>query len=300
MSKVGLRGIAYRELFGQSMGANYAQAFAIMLDTVQNTRAHTSSLVKVGLSPHAVYTSNIEVLQLCADTCAELDMPVALHLAETRAEAEYTLYGSGSLADWRRSMNRPPMVSGLSPTRTVHEAGLLRKGVCLAHCVHVSDDEIDLIARSGASIAHCPRSNGYLGCGIAPIARFISAGAKVGLGTDSAASCMSYNFFEEMRFALGLARAKEQDATVMTANDILRMATIGGAETLGLAQHVGSLEVGKRADMIAVDLSKSLPGEDLSLAIISRYPSDVALVLVDGVEIARGGRLTKQEQLNLG
>ncbi|MHB9035197.1 MAG: amidohydrolase family protein [Armatimonadota bacterium] len=289
MSRVGLRGIAYKELFGQSLGANYAQEFAKILDITKDIQARTSPLVKVGLSPHSLYTSSIDVLKLCADSCEELDMPVALHLAETWAEAEYTINGSGPLADWRRGMDRPPMVSGLSPAQTLHEAGLLRKGVCLAHCVHVSDDEIDLIARSGAGIAHCPRSNAYLGCGIAPVARFISAGARVGLGTDSAASCMSYDFFEEMRFALGFARAKRQDATVLTANDVLRMATIGGAETLGLANCVGTLEVGKRADMIAVDLSEMLPGEDLSLAIISRSPSDVNLVLVDGVEIVRGG-----------
>ncbi|MCE5314778.1 MAG: amidohydrolase family protein [Armatimonadota bacterium] len=285
MSKVGLRGIAYLELFGQSMGNNYEQDFITKLNTARDIQSRISALVRIGLSPHAVYTSNQEVLKLCADSCAISDIPIALHLAETWAEADYTLKGTGPIAQWRARMDRPPMITGLSPTQTIYEAGLLRKGVCLAHCVHVTDDEIDLIAHSEASVAHCPRSNAYLGAGIAPMTRFRSAGATIGLGTDSAGSCMRLDFFEEMRFALGLARAIEQDAAVTTANDVLRMATIGGAETLGLDKCVGTIEVGKRADIVAVDLSDALSEEDPALAIMSRSPSDVKLVLVDGTEI---------------
>jgi 5-methylthioadenosine/S-adenosylhomocysteine deaminase len=290
MGIVGLRGIAYCELFGQSMGDNYAQNFANKLNDAHELQARSSALVKIGLSPHTVYTSNIEVLELCAKSCADMGIPIALHLAETRAEADYTVHGTGPIADWRKRMDRPPMISGLSPTLALQKAGLLRKGVSMAHCVHVSDDEIEVIARSGASVAHCPRSNAYLGCGIAPITKFISAGATVGLGTDSEGSCMRFDFFEEMRFALGMARASRQDATVMTANDILRLATIGGAETLGLEKLVGTLEIGKRADIIAIDLDDTLPDEDLALAVISRSPSDIIMVMADGVEIVKDGR----------
>ncbi|MEN6358027.1 MAG: amidohydrolase family protein [Armatimonadota bacterium] len=290
MSLVGLRGIAYCELFGQSMGDNYAQDYAAKLNNLYELQARSSALVKVGLSPHTVYTSNIEVLELCAKSCSEIGIPISLHLAETWAEADYTMYGAGPIADWRVGMGYPPMITGLSPTLTLKKAGLLRKGVSLAHCVHVSDDDIDIIAHSGASVAHCPRSNAYLGCGIAPVTKLISAGAAVGLGTDSEGSCMRFDFFEEMRFALGMARASRQDAAVMTANDILRLATIGGAETLGLEGLVGTLEIGKRADMSVIDLSDTLPDEDLSLAVISRSPSDVVMVMVDGAEIVKDGR----------
>lgn len=293
MGMVGLRGIAYCELFGQSMGDSYAQNFADKLNDVHELQARSSALVKVGLSPHAVYTSNMGVLELCAKSCEDIGLPIALHLAETQAEADYTLHGTGPIADWRKSMDRPPMISGLSPTLTLHKTGLLRKGVSLAHCVHVSDEEIEMIAHSGASVAHCPRSNAYLGCGIAPITKFISSGATVGLGTDSEGSCMRFDFFEEMRFALAMARASRQDASVMTANDILRLATIGGAETLGLEKLAGTLETGKRADIIAIDLDDTLPDEDLSLAVISRSPSDVIMVVVDGVKIVKNGRPVK-------
>ncbi|MCE5323804.1 amidohydrolase family protein [bacterium] len=293
MSLIGLRGTAYCELFGQSMGDNYVQDYAIMLDNIYALKTKSSAIVGVGLSPHTVYTSNMEVLELCAGSCADKGIPIALHLAETHAEADYTMYGTGPIAEWRKRLDRPPMITGLSPTLTLQKSGLLRKGVSLAHCVHVSDEEIELIAHSGASVVHCPRSNAYLGCGIAPATKFMAAGAAVGLGTDSEGSCMRFDFFEEMRFALAIARANRQDAAALTANDILRLATIGGAETLGLDKLVGTIEVGKRADIIAIDLSDTLPDEDLFLAVISRSPSDVTMVMVDGVEIVKGGRPVK-------
>jgi cytosine/adenosine deaminase-related metal-dependent hydrolase len=290
LASVGQRGIVYFEMFGQSMGTDYAQVFHRKLDEVQQAQSEASSLVKMGISPHAIYTSNRDLLKLCAETCAQLNIPVALHLAETSAETDYSMRGSGPLADWRRSMGYEPMTSGLTPTRYLQDVGLLQSGVSLAHCVHVSEDEIELIASSGASVAHCPRSNAYLGAGIAPLTGFISAGASIGLGTDSAGSCMRLDFFDEMRSALALHRAVPQDASVLTAKGVLELATIGGAAALGLEDRIGTLSVGKRADMIAIDLSRTLPGEDIHLAVLSRSPADVRLALVDGVEIVREGK----------
>lgn len=290
MSEIGLRGIAYYELFGQSMGSDYPARFQQKLNEACKLHERSSKLVRIGISPHTVYTTNIEVMELCAGS----GLPVSIHLAETWAEAEYTQYGTGPIADWRNRMDRPPMITGLTPARTLEKAGLLKNGTSLAHCVHLSDDEIELIAKSGASVAHCPRSNAYLGCGIAPVTQLKAAGATLGLGTDSEGSCMRFDFFEEMRFALGMARASRQDASVIMAKDILRMATLGGAETLGLEKDVGTLEIGKRADMIAIDMSDVLAGEDLSLAVLSRSPADVVMVTVDGVEIVKDRKLAAQ------
>ncbi|MCL5103256.1 MAG: amidohydrolase family protein [Armatimonadetes bacterium] len=295
---LGLRGVVYLELFGQSMGDNYVQDFAAKLDTASNRQADASSRLTFGLSPHTIYTSNAEVLKLCAQACTDADTPIALHLAETEAEAEYSMHGTGPIADWRASLGYEPMVSGLRPARYLLDLGLLRKGVCLAHCVDISDDEIDLISKSGASVAHCPRSNAYLGTGIAPLQGFLTAGACVGIGTDSAASCLTLDFFEEMRFALGLARANAKDAGALTAKEVLRLATAGGAEALGLSDRIGTLEPGKRADMVAVDLTEMMPEEDIHLAILLRRPGDVKLTLVDGVEIVRDGSL--MEHRNIG
>lgn len=291
MQSVGLRGIAYREVFGQRMGADYEARFAEALNELMDARSRCSPLVRLGISPHSIYTSNHELLNLCAETCTKLRIPVAVHLAETSAEAGYALCGSGPIADWRRGLGFEPMASGLTPVRHAAEAGLLREGVCLAHCVHLSEDEVELVARSGVGVAHCPRSNGYLGAGVAPAPSMLRAGVRLGLGTDSAGSCLTIDMFEEMRFALGVHRAAAKDAGVITAKDVLRAATVGGAAALGLADSIGTLDSGKRADIVAIDLSDRLPGEDLYLSIVRRSPANVALVVVDGVEIAQRGRL---------
>lgn len=290
MAAVGLRGVVYRELFGQSMGAEYRSKFASVMDQVRELRERFGTLLKIGLSPHSVYTSTPEVLGLCAETCTEFGIRVAIHLAETSAEAEYLQSGTGPLADWRRGLGYEPMVAGVRPARLLERVGLLRPGVCLAHCAHLSEDEVDLVAGSGASVAHCPRSNAYLGAGVAPVLRLRNAGAVVGVGTDSAGSAMTLDMFEEMRFGLGLQRAISEDAGVITAKVALEMATIDGARALGLAELVGTLEPGKRADMIALDVSDALAGEDVYLAVVSRSPGDVRLAMVEGREVALGGR----------
>jgi 5-methylthioadenosine/S-adenosylhomocysteine deaminase len=283
--------VVYLELFGQSAGSNYDQLFSEQLDHIRQIQADSSPLVRTGLSPHAIYTSNRGLLKLCAEACAELDLPIALHLAETWAEVDYSLDGTGPLAEWRERLGYEPMVNGVRPAEYLDEIGLLRDGVCLGHCVYLSESEVQLVAASGASVAHCPRSNAYLGAGIAPVTDLLASGARVGIGTDSAGSCMRFDFFEEMRFALGLQRARAEDATVLTAKRVLELASLGGARALGLSDRIGSLEPGKRADMIAVDLGGMLPGEDIWLHLISRSPRDVRLVVVDGVEVASDGRL---------
>jgi len=281
----GARGVVCAELFGQSMGADYRARVRSIVDEARALRSRLSERIRVGVSPHAVYTTNPEVLKLCADLCAELDMPIGVHVAETAAEAHYTLGGVGPIADMRRRQGYEPMISGKRPLGVLESAGLLREDTLLAHCIHLTDDEIDLIAASGASVAHCPRSNAYLGEGVMRLGRMREAGVRVGLGTDSIASCLTSDFFEEMRVALALHRASAEDAGALLAKDVLKLATVGGAEALGLDGEIGRLRPGMRADMIAVDLAGVLPGEDVHLAVISRSPSDVKLRLVDGVEL---------------
>ncbi len=281
LDDVGLRGIVYRELFGQSMGADYWGQFNDVLEDVCCLDSETGKRISIGLSPHSVYTSNIEVLKLCADTA----LPVAIHLAETKAEELYTLNGTGPLSDWRRSLGYDAPVYQTSPTQILKEAGLLRQGVTLAHCVHVHKDEIAQIAESGAGVAHCPRSNAYLGAGVFPIRDFQISCAKIGLGTDSAASCLRMDFFEEMRFAVALHRAQAEDAAALTARSVLELATSGGAKAIGLGDEIGQLKAGMRADMIAVDIADSLPNEDIYLSVITKTPDDIILRLVDGIEL---------------
>jgi len=286
---VGLRGIVYREFFGQSWGEAYSERFREKLDQAIEAGSRAAGLVKVGLSPHSIYSTNREVLELCAEYCAELCIPIAIHAAETRAETQCSRYGTGPIADMRRGFGFEPMVVGATPIRFLGEVGLLREGVSLAHCVHVDECEVELIASSGAGVAHCPRSNANLGCGVAPLSELAAAGAVIGLGTDSAASAGNLDFFQEMRFALAVHRAARQDAGALTAKKVVEMATVGGAEALGLADQIGTLSAGKRADIIAVRLGEDAFCPDPYLAVLSRSPGDVETVLVDGVEIARAG-----------
>ncbi len=286
----GLRGVCYLEVFGQGMGELYPWKFAEALDKAAKLDDLTSVRIEMGISPHSVYTSNREILELCAKTVTTSQTRVSIHLAETQAEEEYTRFGTGPIAEMRQKMGYGPMVSGTSPAKYLHDIGLIRKGVNLAHCTHVSFEEIEMIASSGASVVHCPRSNAFLGSGIAPFIDILGAGAITGLGTDSAASCMTLDMFEEMRASLYLARANARDAEVITAKNVVEAATIDGAKSLGLGEIVGSLESGKRADMIALSTDINDVSSIYTRVTASR-PSEIRMVMVDGIEIARNGHI---------
>ena len=162
---------------------------------------------------------------------------------------------------------------------------MLRAGVVAAHCVKVDAEEIELLAGHDVAVAHCPRSNALLGCGIAPVRELLDAGVRVGLGTDSPASTPSFDMFEEMRAALYAARARAERPDALTANEALELATLGSAGVLGLADETGSLAAGKRADLAVVSLAGSpyLPWEDPTVAVVfGGSPERVELTLVEG------------------
>ena len=154
-----------------------------------------------------------------------------------------------------------------------------------AHCVHVDEEEIALLAASGVGVAHCPRSNGILGCGIAPVARLLEAAIPMGIATDSPASTPSFDLFEELRTAIVAARAREQRPDALTAHRALELATLGGARVLGLDGEVGSLVPGKHADLavISVEETPLWPVEDPVVTVVmGGSPDRVAATLVGG------------------
>jgi 5-methylthioadenosine/S-adenosylhomocysteine deaminase len=182
--------------------------------------------------------------------------------------------------------------TGETGTRTLARRQLLDCVTIAAHCVHVDAEELDLIVEAGVGIAHCPRSNALLGCGIAPLSSFRAAGALVGIGTDSPASTPSFDAFEEMRAALMAARAREQRPDALAAAETLELATLGSARALGLEAEIGSLEAGKRADLAVVSLADSalVPWEDPAAAVVLGGASArVLLTVVDGVPRYRRG-----------
>src|SRR6202008_2985102 len=172
-----------------------------------------------------------------ATLAAELDLPVHLHVHETEHEIER------SLAE-----------HGVRPLERLRRLGLVEPELIAVHAVHLQPEEIQLLARHGCSVAHCPSSNLKLASGFAPVDAMLKSGINVALGTDGAASNNRLDLFTEMRTAALLAKAVARDAEAMPAQAALRAATLGGARALGLGARIGSIEAGKRADLVAVAL----------------------------------------------
>jgi 5-methylthioadenosine/S-adenosylhomocysteine deaminase len=280
-AELGLRATVYLEVFGTDPGA--------ALERFGAARARVepafSDRVRPGISPHAPYSTGIDVYAACAET----GLPLATHVSESASELAYLRDGSGPWSSMRLFVQ--PF--GTTGPRLLAEHGLLGPGLLAAHCVHVDEDEIELLAASGAAVVHCPRSNAFLGCGVAPLAALRRAGAIVALGTDSPASAPSFDLFEELRAAVAGARARERRADALSASEALELATLQGARALGLEAEVGSLVPGKRADLIVVSMEGSsyLPWEDPAGAVVfGGAPDRVITTLVDGeARYERGG-----------
>ncbi len=196
-------------------------------------------LISTPLAPHAPYTVSDESLQKIKNLADELSLPIHIHVHETLHEIEQELEKTG-----------------MRPLQRLHELGLLSPSLIAVHMTQLSDDEITLFAQSGAHIVHCPESNLKLASGFCPVAKCIAAGINVALGTDGAASNNDLDMFGEMRTAALLGKAVAGDASAIPAMTALRMATINGAKALGLEHEIGSLSIGKAADVIALDLSE--------------------------------------------
>ncbi len=197
-----------------------------------------STLCTVAFAPHAPYTVSDAPLQKIAGYAQKLQRPVHIHVHETAFEVAQALAQTGK-----------------RPLQRLQELGLVNSSLIAVHATQLSDAEIKLLADAGATIVHCPESNLKLASGFCPVAQCLDAGVNVALGTDGAASNNDLDMFGEMRTAALLGKAVANDASAVSAMTALRMATINGAKALGLDHEIGSLRIGKAADVIAVDLS---------------------------------------------
>ncbi len=196
-------------------------------------------LITLAFGPHAPYTVSEPNLAKVATLSAEADMPVHIHLHETASEVLQAVEQHGE-----------------RPLDMLDRLGLIGPRTQCVHMTSIGQQDIDLLARNGAHVVHCPQSNMKLASGTCPVDKLLAAGVNVALGTDGAASNNDLNMFGEMQAAAMLAKLHSQDATALPAAQALSMATIAGARAMGLEHRIGSLEVGKQADLIAVDLSK--------------------------------------------
>ena len=238
-------------------------------------RFRDDDLVTTCFGPHSAYTVEPERLRRVAVLADEIDADVHIHLHETADEVAGALRSQGGT--WIRILD---------------EVGLFTERLQAVHMTAVSNDEIDLVSERGVRVVHCPHSNMKLASGICPVTRFLAAGATVGLGTDGAASNNGLDMFAEARLAALLAKSANGDPTVLPAADIVAMATLGGARAIGLDDRIGSIEIGKRADLVAVDLDHPAmqPVNDPYAALVhSNAGARVTHTFVDGQCIYEDG-----------
>jgi 5-methylthioadenosine/S-adenosylhomocysteine deaminase len=219
-------------------------------------------------APHAPYTCSDELLKKVRDVALKKGIGITIHVSETKGEVE------GSLKDYKKT-----------PAQRLYDLGLFDAPTIIAHGVHLTSDEITLLKSKNTSVVYNPESNMKLGAGAAPITELRAKGVATGIGTDSAASNNDLSLFKEMDMGAKLQKLIRADNTAMTALQALKMATIGGAEALGLASQIGSLEVGKLADVIAIDLNRPhfWPVNDLASHLVyAANGSEVLTVVCHG------------------
>lgn len=250
------------------------------LKRVENNRRlfedyKTSDKIKVSVSPHAVYTCTDDFLADDAKEAKRLNTLIHTHLSETVKENDDCLTEKHK-----------------SPTEHMRDLGIFDSPTVAAHCVHLSNDDIDILKEYDVSVVNNPTSNLKLGSGICDISKLMNNGVNVTLGTDGASSNNNLNMFEEMHIASILVNGSNMDASLISANDVLKMATVNGAKALGF-DKIGAIKEGYKADIIMLDLDKPhfMPMHSLvDNLVYSAQGSDVCMTMVDGEVLYRDGK----------
>jgi cytosine/adenosine deaminase-related metal-dependent hydrolase len=288
----GVRGIMYQETFGPDP-SHAAAAIRELEARIDKLQPEQTDLVALGVSPHAPYTVSDRLYEAAARFADSRGLPMAMHIAESAAEYEIVASGSGDFAErWRR---RGIAVSkrARSPIELLDRLGALERGPLLIHCVRVDAADIQIMARHRCCVAHCPASNAKFGHGIAPLLPIVDAGIRVGIGSDSVASNNRMDILDEARLAVLIHRAATERHDAFGAHQALELATIGGARALNLDSRIGSLEVGKDADLAAftTDIPRTTPlGDPYSAAIFALPGRSATLVTVRGKVLVERGR----------
>lgn len=275
----GLRGVLGETLidFPAPDNKTWDDAIAYMREYAKTWKG--DRLITPAFAPHAPYTVSTEHLKQVRALATELGIPILIHVSETKDE----------LRQVAEKQN------GQTPGSYLESIGFLGDDVVAAHGVHLTPEELKLFAARKTGVVHCPESNQMLASGVAPVVEMIRAGMEVGLGTDGpAGSNNNLDMVEEMASAARLQKVMRNDPKAISAREVLRLATIGGAQVLGLADKIGTLEPGKRADVVLIDLqqAKVQPVYSVESAIVyAASGSSVVTTIVDGKILMRRGQL---------
>ncbi len=267
--KLGIRAVVTRGLTGPEGGERRLREAIAEYEEWKD-----EPLLSFMLAPHAVYTCDESYLRTVASTAERMGLPIHTHLSESEQEVR----------DCYRE-------HGCSPVRYLERLGLFANKTLAAHCVHLSEDDMEILAKNGVSVAHNPKSNLKLANGVAPIRQLLERGVNVCLGTDGAGSNNSLNLFSEMQFACLLPKGMERDGRVVSADEVFRMASVNGARALSLAS--GELKEGALADLVLMNLHTPAfcPNHDPVHALCyAANGSEVDTVLVGGEVVLEHGK----------
>ncbi len=275
VSKAHMRALLSYGIIADKLDSQGKGELSAARDVIEQWQGASQELIKTAVSPHAIYTCGSDVWEAAVALAREKNVPLHTHLAETKEEIAWSLDNLGH-----------------TPVKALYKLGVFSVPTIAAHCVHINEEEIEILADQGVTAVHCPKSNAKLGNGNAPVVSLQAAGVNVALGTDGAASNNSQDMIEEMRMASLLQKASSEDPTALPAWEVTRMATSNGAKALGMGAH--QIAVGEDADIILVDLSgvDTMPAyEALSALVYAGHGCDVTDVMVAGEFLMKDRKL---------
>ena len=284
--EAGMRGVLGETIIQSPVADAKTPVDALAFTEKYLTRFRNDPLIVAAVAPHAIYTNSDETLKAARALANKFNAPLLIHLAETKKELDDSL-----------------AARHLTPVKALDALGVLTGRTVAAHCVWVNEADMEILKARGVGVAHCPSSNMKLASGVAPVARMLELGLAVGLGPDGpAGSNNDFNLFEEMDLAAKLQKVMTLDPETLPASTALEMATIRGARVLGMEKEIGSLEAGKRADMIVVRLDRpnAVPMYDaVSQMVYALKADDVRDVMVNGKPVVSDGRILTLNQAQI-
>ena len=271
----GVRALLSYGMIAPSLEDRGASELAVSKAFVKRWHGQADGRVQVSVGPHAVYTCSEEVIRGAVELAQKYDTSMHIHVSETRSEVD----------DWKAR-------TGMSPVKYLENIGAFSVPTLAAHCVHVDEEDIAILADHPVTVAHCPKSNAKLGSGIAPVPAMRQADVRVAIGTDGAASNNRLDMVEELRAAWMLQRAHHEDPTHLSSQDVVDMAETAGRSILGLPEN--GLSVGAPADLVLFDTDRihtTPPHDAAAMLAYASNSQDVTDVYVDGKALLKDGEL---------